>query len=66
LDVEFCYQVLSGDSYFDIGFHLRTLAGDCIFVAASTPVSIGSGSYRSICHIPSDLLNAVVYTIHAY
>jgi lipopolysaccharide transport system ATP-binding protein len=66
LDVEFCYQLLSGDSYFYIGFHLRTITGDCIFVTASTPVPTGSGSYRSVCHIPGDLLNAGVYTIHAY
>jgi lipopolysaccharide transport system ATP-binding protein len=66
LQIEFTYMLSLQDSFFYIGFHLKTLAGECIFVTACPPRRSCSGSFRSICHIPSDLLNAGTYSIHVY
>lgn len=66
LRIEFAYTLLLKEAFFYIGFHFKTLSGDCVFVTTSTPCLISAGTYRSICHIPGDLLNVGTYSIHVY
>lgn len=66
LRVEFCYSLWGVESLFCTGFHLKTMAGESAFVTASSPVVTGSGSFRSVCHIPAELLNVGVFSIDAY
>lgn len=66
LRIEFSYNLLLDEALFYIGFHLKTIAGECVFVAASIPSRITRGAYLSTCHIPGDLLNVGSYTIHLY
>jgi lipopolysaccharide transport system ATP-binding protein len=66
LQIEFAYSLEFQESYFYIGFHFNTISGDCIFVATCPPRRSRIGTYRSVCHIPGNLLNAGTYSIHAY
>lgn len=64
--IEFTYSLLVEEALFYIGIHFKTLAGECIFVSALPPELLDRGTYRSVCHIPGNLLNTGSYTIHAY
>ena len=64
--IEFTYTLLHKETFFYIGFHFKTISGECIFVTASSPKKMSSGTYSSICNIPGNLLNDGIYTIHVY
>lgn len=66
LRFEFSYSLFLDEALFYIGFHLRTIAGECAFVTSSIPIRITRNAYLSTCHIPGDLLNVGTYTIHLY
>lgn len=64
--LEFEYSFFLKDILFYIGVHIRTISGECAFVTTSSPTVISSGRYKTVCHIPGDLLNSGIYTLHVY
>lgn len=64
--LEFEYSLFSNNIFFYIGVHVRTISGECAFVTASSPTVTSSGRYKTVCHIPGDLLNSAIYTLHVY
>ena len=66
LRIDFEYSLLLDEALFYVGFHLRSISGECIFVTSQTPQTIQKGRYLSACHIPKNLLNTGIYTLHVY
>ena len=64
--IEFVFSITLSEAMFYIGFHLRSIYGECIFVTASVPKLIQKGLYKYACFIPGDLLNNGTYTIEVY
>lgn len=65
LRIEYVFDLYVHALFF-IGFHLKTVTGECVFVTASTSQTIGPGEYKSTCFIPGDLLNNGTYTLETY
>lgn len=66
LQLEFVYSLLLEEALFYVGFHFKTISGECIFVTGQIPRQVKKGMYSSICSIPGNLLNAGTYTVHVY
>lgn len=66
IQLEFEYSLFLNNILFYIGVHVRTISGECAFVTASSPAVTSSGRYKTVCHIPGDLLNSGIYTLHVY
>jgi lipopolysaccharide transport system ATP-binding protein len=64
--IEFSYSLYIADRFFYVGVHVKTISGQCAFVTVSFPELISPGRYRTVCHIPGNLLNAELYTLHVY
>jgi lipopolysaccharide transport system ATP-binding protein len=64
--IEFVFRLTLPEALFYIGFHFRSISGECIFVSASTPKVISQGMYQSTCFVPGEFLNSGTYTLEVY
>ena len=66
LSIEFIFSLKINVELFYIGFHLKSISGDIVFVSSSHPSAVRVGSYKATCDIPANLLNTGIYSIHLY
>lgn len=64
--IEFVFLITLPEALFYIGFHFRSVYGECVFVSASTPKVIRKGMYKGSCFVPGELLNNGTYTLEVY
>jgi lipopolysaccharide transport system ATP-binding protein len=64
--IEFVFRLTLREALFYIGFHFRSISGECVFVSASTPKVIRQGMHQSTCFVPGEFLNSGTYTLEVY
>jgi len=64
--MEFTFRVLAPRAVFFVGIHFRSVNGNIVFRSAASPAAAPEGAYRSVCHVPGNLLNNGKYTLDLY
>jgi len=64
--MEFAYEIRVPEALFFLGMHFRSVSGEIVFISAASPAPARRGAYRSVCHVPGDLLNNGKYTVDLY
>ncbi|HEY3488885.1 MAG TPA: ABC transporter ATP-binding protein [Candidatus Deferrimicrobiaceae bacterium] len=64
--LEFAFRVLVPFQSFYVSIHFKSAGGDVVFRSGDRAAPIAPGRYRSVCHIPADLLNGGKFTVDLF